>query len=99
MTRLLRLTVALALPVVLTTGCEPTCAATCDKLVECEDVETPRMSSTVCEESCATQELLYQGWEDTQLEDAFAEYKRCVRGSTCGEIAAGVCYDEDIYLY
>lgn len=80
-------------------GCEPTCARTCDKLVECEEVETPRMSSEVCEDSCETQQSLYLEWDDTQLQDAFSTYKQCVRASTCEEIAEGVCYDEDIFLF
>lgn len=80
-------------------GCNPTCSNVCDKLVACDEVETPRMSSEVCEQSCETQEDLYFSWDDTQLQEAFTEYKQCVRSSSCEAIAEGVCYDEDIYLF
>ena len=89
----------LALLSSLTSGCEPSCMKTCKKLVECEEVDTPRLSAQECSESCETQQQVYDGWEDLQKREAFAELKRCVREEECGAIANGVCYDEELYIW
>lgn len=98
-----RAPLAAALLLILGAGlsaCEPTCKATCRKLLACDDVNSPRVSQDDCEYSCTTQQNLYeQDWEDTQLREALADAKRCVSASSCEDIAAGVCYDEDLYIW
>lgn len=97
MRRLMPLWIAAALP--LAAGCEPTCKQTCDKLLECEEVETPRQAERDCQASCELQQQLYEDWEDTQARDALGELKACVRESECAAIADGACYDPDLYLW
>ncbi len=80
-------------------GCEPSCERTCAKLLDCDGVETPRVGQEDCELQCARQEELYDSWDDTQLQDAFADHKRCVLDETCDAIADGACYDEDLFSY
>lgn len=81
-------------------ACEPTCKATCKKLLACDEVDSPRVSLDDCEYSCTTQQTLYEeDWEDTQLRDALGEAKRCISSSSCEDIALGVCYDEDLYIW
>ncbi len=79
-------------------GCEPSCEKTCKKLLDC-DLDTPRASQDDCESACAIDEKLYEDWEDTQLREDFADYKRCVKDETCADIEAGVCYDDDLYAF
>lgn len=99
MTRLLLLFAGFGGSILIGTGCSPTCQRTCTKLVTCDEVESDRVAVDECEESCVLQEALYQEWDDTQLQDAFVDYKRCVTGSTCEEVAAGECYDEDLWIW
>lgn len=98
--RLLRagqLTGALFLAAFSLAGCEPSCESTCEKLLACDDVETPLVSQTDCESSCSSQEILYESWEDEDKRQALADYKTCVSDETCSAIAEGACYDEAIY--
>ncbi len=94
-----RSSLAAALLVLLASGCEPTCKATCKKLVKCEDVETPRVSHEECTASCEIQQQLYEEWTDTQKREDFGDLKRCVKQSECTDIADGECYDEDLYIW
>ena len=80
-------------------GCEPTCERTCKKLLSCEDVDSPRVHEDECIDSCDSLADLYDSWDDTQLQDQLAETKRCVVSEECDAIAAGVCYDEDLYTW
>lgn len=95
----LRFVVACTFVLAFSSGCEPTCKATCKKLVKCEDVETPRVSKEECTASCETQQQLYDEWDDEQKRENFGDMKRCVKKSECEEIADGVCYDEDLYIW
>ena len=82
------------------TGCEPTCKTTCKKLLECEEVETPRLPLDECTNTCLTTQSLYEDtWEDLQKRDAFADMKTCIVEEECGAIADGVCYDEDLFIW
>lgn len=83
----------------LSAGCQPTCEQVCDKLVECGNPGTERMSSPECEESCTTQKDLYDRWTDTRLRDAFDEQLSCLHHEECDAIAGGVCYDEDVWSF
>lgn len=97
-------TSALVLPVIaallaLAPGCKATCEDVCDRMVECDGLPTERMSSAECEESCKSQTTLYEGWTDIQKQDALQSELDCLDGASCEDIAAGVCYDEDIWSY
>lgn len=81
-------------------GCTPTCERVCTRLVEdCGDLGTERMATYECEENCAQQRDLYERWTDTQKQDAFDAQLSCLVDATCDEIAAGVCYDEEVWSY
>lgn len=83
----------------LVAGCAPTCEETCDKLVDCGNLETTGFSSTACNNSCELQEAQLDEWNDTQKLDALEAERRCLVGSTCEEIAEGACYDPYIWSY
>ena len=80
------------------TGCEPSCAQSCRKVIAC-DLESQRVVQDECEASCVFQERLYEDWEDEAKQDAFADHKRCLARESCDDIVAGVCYDEQIFLF
>lgn len=80
-------------------GCEPTCEDLCDKIVECGNPGTERMSAFECEESCIDQEQLLETWNDTQLQDAFDAEKACIDDATCDALAEGACYDAELWAY
>ena len=94
--RLMGLTVLLASGLA---GCDPSCEQTCEKLLACETVDTPRVSERQCERACNTQEELYLSWDDVGLQEAFSDHKRCIKDSECGAIADGVCYDDRLYAF
>jgi len=83
----------------LAAGCEPSCEQTCEDLLACEETSTDRVALDDCTAACLVQERLYDDWEDQELRDSFAEYKRCVSEETCDAIAGGSCYDEDLYSW
>ncbi len=83
----------------LTLGCDPSCTKVCKKLVECEDVDSPRLSWVECTESCEEQERLYEEWTDTQKREDFSSLKSCIASEECSDIADGECYDEDLYIW
>jgi len=89
----------LALVAALATACEPTCKQTCKKLIDCDSVDTPRQGLNECQAACEVQGRLYDDWGDTQKRAAFADMKRCITDSQCDDIDAGVCYDEDLYVW
>jgi hypothetical protein len=80
-------------------GCDATCKTACERLLECDEVDSPRLPQAECEASCLVQEDVYDSWDDTQLQDAFGDFKSCLRDSECADIAAGACYDEDLFLW
>lgn len=80
-------------------GCRPTCKEACRALLECDEVTSPRVSLDECEDSCQREEALYESWEDTERLHAFHDELECIVDSTCGEVAAGACYDEDLYRF
>lgn len=86
--------------VALASGCEPTCENTCEKLLSCEDVDQPRASQGDCEVACTNQETQYEDdWENQQLADELADAKQCIMDSECADIAAGDCYNPDLYVW
>jgi hypothetical protein len=90
--------VAALLAIVSTAGCEPTCAQSCRKVIGC-DLESQRVVQDECEAACVFQERLYDDWEDDTKQAAFSDHKRCLARRSCDEIAAGDCYDPEIFLY
>jgi hypothetical protein len=94
-----RTVVLSALLAVLMSGCEPTCRETCRKLLDCDDVDTPRLSLEECESTCENEQDLYELWEDEGKRDAMGEMKRCIADEDCGAIADGVCYDPDLVIW
>ena len=80
-------------------GCDPTCEETCEKLLGCDEVESPRVSERECERACTTQEELYLSWDDVELQEAFSDHKQCIDQAECGAIADGECYDEILYAF
>jgi len=91
--------VAAGLLTTLAAGCEPTCQRTCKKLVDCDEIETPRVAVDECEDSCNRTEALYEDWDDEQLRTAFDDYKTCVSDESCQAIADGACYDPDLFIW
>jgi hypothetical protein len=80
-------------------ACTPSCDVVCEKVVECENEGTERMSSAECAESCTDQRDLYAGWTDVQKRDAFDEELTCLYESSCADIAEDICYDEMIWSF
>lgn len=97
MRRLIPLALAAILP--LMQACEPTCKQTCSKLLECEEVDTPRLALEDCRTSCELQQKLYEDWEDLESRDAMGDLKECVMDEECSAIADGACYDPDLYTW
>lgn len=79
-------------------GCEPTCEGVCRDVLAC-DLDSDRVSHEECEATCIRQQELYEDWEDEDKADRFAAHKSCLSDATCDEIAAGVCYDEALFLF
>lgn len=94
--KLLLLSTAVA---VLATGCEPSCKKTCVKLIECEEIDTPRLHEEECIRSCETQQDLFESWEASDERERFADLKRCIKESECADIADGECYDDELYIW
>ena len=80
-------------------GCQPTCEDVCTKIVACDNAGTERMPADECKLSCLDQKSLYAGWTDTVLEASFDDELSCLDASSCDEIAAGTCYDEDLWSF
>ncbi|MEC7946382.1 MAG: hypothetical protein VX265_02375 [Myxococcota bacterium] len=92
-------TMALAACAILAIGCEPSCEDTCEKLLGCDGVDSPRVSERECQRACTTQEELYLSWDDVALQEAFSDHKRCIDEEECEAIAEGVCYDERLFAF
>lgn len=80
-------------------GCTPTCQDVCTKLVACDGLPTERMTEGECEEQCSLQQDRYNTWDDVAKREAFDDELTCLYESTCEQVAAGACYDEDVYSF
>jgi len=80
-------------------GCTPTCEQVCDKLVGCDGLSTERQTAAECTETCQTQQELYQRWTDTELRADFDGQLSCLNDATCEQIAAGECFDAELYAW
>ena len=83
-------------------GCAPSCERTCRHLLDCDaalDAETVALDQ--CEEQCIRTDALYESWEDDgdTKRVAFDEHRSCIVGATCGELADGACFDEELFPY
>ncbi len=83
----------------LLVACTPTCQDVCDKLVLCELDGAERLSPAECEESCQAQESLYDEWTDVQKRDAFDAELTCLYDAECTDIAAGTCYEAEVWSF
>ena len=94
------ITILFAACVVSISGCTPDCETTCNKLVSCGSVEDGAASLLECENSCRTQQELYNNdWEDEEKQQGFDDLKSCIVSETCEDIASGVCYDDQLYVW
>ena len=84
---------------VTSTACEPSCEQTCETLLACEETHTDRVALDDCTASCLVQQRLYDEWEDVELQESFIDYKLCVAQENCEDIAAGACYNEELYAW
>ena len=91
---------AAAAPALLLLGCEPSCAKTCKTLLDCESVETNVTEQEECEAACLVQQDLYEDiGGDSAEREAFKELKECIQSTECDAIAAGECYDDEVYIW
>ena len=47
----------------------------------------------------AQQELYNIDWDDEAKQEGFDELKSCIVRETCEDIAGGVCYDDELYVW
>ena len=80
-------------------ACEPSCKKTCKKLLECDNIEMARTEIEECEASCSIQQDMFDDWEATDERERFKDLKKCIRSNECSDIANGVCYDEELYIW
>jgi len=71
----------------------------CEKLVDCPDLDTTRMTALECQLSCQDQQSLLDRWTDAELRRAFDEELSCLGSASCEEIADGACYDADVWSF
>ena len=93
------LRIALLGSVITLIGCEPSCKKTCKKLLDCDNIETARTEIEECEASCEIQQEMFDDWEATDERERFSDLKTCIRTNECADIADGVCYDEELYIW
>jgi hypothetical protein len=89
----------LLLSVAQLVACEPSCENTCEKILACDEVDTPLIALQDCTDACLTQEQRYEDWNDGQKQEAMSDFKTCVADNECSDIAEAVCYDEEIYSW
>ena len=81
-------------------ACNPSCENTCRKVLECDNLDSDRIAIGECKLECQSQERLWDDWVDeTELDNLFMEHKRCLVQSTCDEIEAGECYDDELFHF
>ena len=78
-------------------ACTSPCSSVCDKLLSCEALDASPIGEKECDLDCAVQESSYD--DDEALSGAFEAYKDCVMDKSCEEIAAGDCYNPDLYAF
>ena len=80
-------------------GCHPTCKEVCNQLLDCDEVESFRVSEAECRAACLREEELYTDWQDLDALEIHYDQRSCIVDASCEEIADGACYDEELYLF
>ncbi|MFT6145518.1 MAG: hypothetical protein ACJAZO_002341 [Myxococcota bacterium] len=90
---------ALAVLAALTLGsaCAPNCETTCNKIIRCELADN--FEQLECEEACTRQSAQFEVEDNRTLKQDFRAHRSCIRSSTCEELEAGECYDEDLFQF
>ncbi len=83
----------------LIAGCEPSCEDTCEKLIDCDQVEMEYTSARECAAACETQQSVYDKWKSTDEREWFGDMKYCIDDASCADIADGECYDDELYIW
>jgi hypothetical protein len=83
-------TVALALA-----GCRPTCTAACTKVRSCD--LTAELTQQECEAQCGAQQAEVDS--DAEADALWGEHLSCIASASCDEIAAGACYDAELFAF
>lgn len=86
----------LLLAAVATAACNPTCQQVCNKLDRCGFDDAVQVN--VCQATCERQLLFVQELDD---EDAalkqFNDHRRCIGNTSCDDLAAGQCVDDELF--
>lgn len=78
-------------------ACDRSCEATCRKVLKCEDVPSNELSIGECNAECVRQGEYYELNDDEAGAEAFSAHKQCLNTSSCDEILAAVCYDDELF--
>lgn len=91
--------VGLVACVLLLGACRANCEDACEKLLECDEIESARVSVEDCEASCEREMAQYEKWRDTDKQHRLEAERDCIVDSVCAEIAEGACYDEELFPF
>ena len=80
-------------------GCDATCADACAVVAGCGESTGDFPNAAECEEACARQRTTVAEGTDSGVEAAFQRELDCVAGATCDALAAGTCYEEQVWSY
>jgi hypothetical protein len=83
----------------LLSGCEPSCEATCEKLMSCDEIEMDHIPVQECATTCEIQQRIYEKWDSSDEREWFSDMKYCIDDASCGDIADGECYDDELYIW
>jgi hypothetical protein len=82
--------------VVFAAGCAPTCAEVCNKLDRCGFDGTVQVIE--CRTACERQLAFAQELDDDNVAvKAFNDHRRCLGNTSCEDIEAGVCVEDDLF--
>jgi hypothetical protein len=77
-------------------SCTLTCEEVCTTISSCDNISQENTNTIDCTSACLSQQ---EQAEEEEQSEAFGSLKSCLNTSTCAEIEAGVCYDEDLYSW
>ncbi|HMV66256.1 MAG TPA: hypothetical protein PKA64_05360 [Myxococcota bacterium] len=79
-------------------GCAPSCAQLCTKLQRCQ--LDGGVSVDECTETCDAQiDLAKSPDAEDGDKKLYLQHRQCVGSSSCDELAAGACYDAELFLF
>lgn len=90
--------IAAVIALTLWQACTPRCQSNCAKVLDC-GLGSTRVARSECVQACQLEQALYAEWEDETKIEAFKEHKRCIRAASCDELADGVCYDPELFIF